>query len=119
MEATAKEFSPPPGKSLIYIYRDQTIAPTFKIGVDVDGRVAGAPDTKSFIVCTVDPGPHEIATHGGEPATVTLETEPNAVYFVWHEYENLAFGGRTRLHVVDGTQGRSLVEDLRITPARC
>jgi len=118
LEQAAREFRPVQGRSVVYFVRDETTAPTYRRGILIDGTLAGSLAPKSFLVCVLDPGPHEIATREGE-ATLTLETEAGALYFVRHRYGQIAFDEGTSFEEIAAPRGRSLVEDLRGVPPSC
>lgn len=118
LEEAARQFRPVEGRSVVYFVRDDTASPTYRRGILVDGELAGSLAPESFLVCVLDPGSHELRTREGE-ATLTLETEAGALYFVRHRYGRLAFDEGTSFETIAAPQGRSLVEDLRGVPASC
>jgi hypothetical protein len=119
-EKEAKSFTADPGMSLIYLYRETPNSPTFRLGIFLDGEIIGALDTKSFIVCRVTPGTHEIASREAEAAHLTLETEPGGLYFVEHSYPDMMVtGARTGFLVVEPTQGKRVVRELGLMASAC
>lgn len=118
LEEAAREFRPVEGRSVVYFVREDTTSPTYRRGILIDGNLVGSLAPKSFLVCVLDPGPHEIGTPEGE-ATLTLETDAGALHFVRHRYGQIAFDEGTSFEEVAAPRGRSLVEDLRGVPASC
>jgi hypothetical protein len=119
-EKEAKSFAADPGMSLIYLYRATSNSPTFRLGIFLNGEIIGALDTRSFIVCRVPPGTHEIASREAEAARITLETEPGGLYFVEHSYPDMmATGARTGLLLTETEQGKRAVRELGLMASAC
>lgn len=116
----AKSFAADPGMSLVYLYREAPISPTFRVGIFLDGEIIGALDTKSFVVCRVPPGTHEIASRETEAAHLTIETEPGGLYFIEHSYPDMMVSGaRTSFRVAEATQAKRVIRDLHLMASAC
>lgn len=119
-EKEAKSFAAAPGMSSIYLYRATSNSPTFRFGIFLNGEIIGALDTKSFIVCRVPPGTHEIASREAEAARLTLETESGGLYFVEHAYPDMMeTGARTAFQQTESEQGKRAVRELGLMPSAC
>jgi len=119
-EKEAKSFTAEPSMSLIYLYREMPQSPTFRVGIFLDGEIIGALDTKSFVVCRVAPGTHEIASRETEAAHLTLETEPGGLYFVAHNYPDMMEpGSRTGFLVAESAQAKRVVRELGLMASAC
>jgi len=119
-EKEAKSFTAEPDMSLIYLYREKPLSPTFRVGIFLDGEIIGALDTKSFIVCRVSPGTHEIASREAETAHLTLETEPGGIYYVEHNYPDMMVpGSRTGLLVAEAAQAKRVIRNLGLMASAC
>ena len=119
-EKEAKAFSAEPGMSLIYIYREKSISPTFRVGIILDGAVIGALDTRSFVVCRVTPGTHQFESRVSDPALLTVNTEPGGVYFVEHNYPDMMVSGaRTGFLVTEPAQAKRIIRDLQLMASAC
>ena len=119
-EKEAKSFTPDSSMSLIYIYRPTPLSPTFRVGIFLDGEIIGALDTKSFIVCRVSPGTHEIASREAEAARLTLETEPGGLYFIQQDFPDMMVAGaRTTFQVEETGQGKRVVSGLGLMASAC
>lgn len=116
----AKSFRSVPGMAMIYLYRQEPISPTFRVGIFMDGEVIGALDTKSFILCRVAAGPHEIASRETEAAHLTLQTEAGGLYFVEHRYPDMMVAGaRTEFRVTDAAQAKREIRELQLMASAC
>ena len=119
-EKEAKSFTAEPSMSLIYVYRETPNSPTFRVGIFLDGDIIGALDTKSFVVCRVVPGTHEIASRETEAAHLTLETEPGGLYFVEHTFPDMMeAGARTGFLVTEPAQAKRVVRELALMASAC
>jgi hypothetical protein len=119
-EKEAKSFTAQPGMSLIYFFRPASLSPTFRVGIFLDGAIIGALDTKSFVVCSVEPGTHEIASRETEAAHLTLEAEPGGMYFVEHSYPDMmATGARTGFLLAEAAQAKRIIRDLQLMASAC
>lgn len=118
-EAEAKTFSADPAMSLLYIYRDQSIAPTVRVGITLDGNLIGTLETNTFVVCRASPGDHQIASLESEPSVLNLQTETGGLYFIRHEYGDMTEGGHTSLRRVEAAQARQTIRDLQMIASAC
>lgn len=118
-EGEAKSFMAEPGMSLIYIYRDQTTAPTVRVGITLDGDLIGTLDTGTFVVCRSTPGDHQIASTEAEPSVLNLPTVAGGLYFVSHVYGDMTEGGHTTFSQVDAAQAKPIIGDLQMIASAC
>jgi len=119
-EDEAKSFTAEPSMSLIYLYRETLQSPTFRVGIFLDREIIGALATRSFVVCRVVPGTHEIASREAEAAHLTLETEPGGLYFVAHNYPDMMEpGSHTGFLVAEPAQAKRTVGELGLMASAC
>src|SRR3546814_8559961 len=69
-DAAAKRFVPPPDKSAIYLFRDETIASANTIPVALDGKIMGETAPLTYFLWIVEPGEHRVSSHTSNPSTV-------------------------------------------------
>jgi len=77
------------------------------MSVDIDGNHAGDTKQKTFILKTVKPGKHVVATHTENTSELTLNTEAGNNYFIWLEVRLGIFVPRAELHLVDKEKGQA------------
>jgi len=119
-EKEAKSFTSDSSMSLIYFYRPTPLSPTFRVGIFLNGEIIGALDTKSFIVCRVSPGTHEIASRETEAAHLTLETEPGGLYFVQQDFPDMMVAAaRTSFRLEEASQAKRVVRELGLMASAC
>ncbi|BAU49473.1 lipoprotein [Sulfurifustis variabilis] len=110
----AKQASVPAGKSLIYLYRNETFGAAVKLNVTLDGRDAGETASKTYFMWTVNPGQHQIVSKGENNASLTVDAKPGQRYYVWQEVKMGMFQPRSLLHVVDEPTGREGVKECKL-----
>lgn len=120
----AKRFEPREGLSLLYVFRDTSVAPTHRLGLYLDDTLLGSLSTKTYFVCEVPPGGHRLtvrAPAGQETPTLQLQMEPGALYFVRHTYDRVEAGApqTTQLERVEPGIGRRAVDELDLVPSAC
>ena len=114
LDASAKAFEAPAGKSRIYIYRTMDwhrggVGVAYSIAVD--GKVLGATAPGTYLVADVDPGRRVVSALWPNGASVVnVESTTGAVYFV-RSYVSWKVSALTGpgLQLVDETEGRKAV----------
>jgi hypothetical protein len=115
-DIAARQFHGVPGKSVIYIVRDD---PDFRsdpatILLDETGMVTTYPGT--YYRWEVDPGRHRIAGFAGDSGAIHLQTAPDRIYYV--QQRILPFRAFTTSHFepVNEHAGRSVVMRSTLVP---
>ncbi len=81
-EIEAKRFEPAPGKSVIYLVRDDPDFTDTGASVVLDDSVMGTTYPGTFFRWVVEPGPHQIRGFAGDSGAYSLSTGPDRIYFV-------------------------------------
>lgn len=113
-DAAARRALPPPGKALIYVYRNETMGAAVKIPVTLNGKVAGDTASKTYFMWTVDPGTHEIGSLSETNQKLSLKCEAGKTYYVWQEMKMGTWSANTKLNQVDEATGRAAVKDCKL-----
>ena len=113
-DGAAKTFSVQPGKSNIYVYRNESIGAAVKMEVDLDTTQIASTAARTFLLLTVDPGRHTISSHAENDDSLTVDAKPNKNYFVWQEVKMGMLYARNKLHLVDEQTGRGGVGECRL-----
>jgi hypothetical protein len=113
-DAKAKTFAVPPGKSNIYVYRNENMGAAIKMPVILDGRMVGDTVAKSFLLLTVDPGKHSVVSKTEVDSTLDIVTERNKNYFVWQEVKMGMWAARSQLQRVDDQTGMKAVNECKL-----
>jgi len=113
-DAAAKKFTVPPGKSRIYLYRNETFGGAITIAVALDGKLMASTGPMTYFVWDVDPGQHTILSKSENDATLTLNTVAGQPYFVWQEIKLGVLTPRSLLHKVDIQTGEKAVLECKL-----
>ena len=113
MDAQAKSFTTPSGKSSIYVYRNESFGGGIPMTVALDGRVAGSSGPQTYFLFEVPPGPHEVSSIAEDTSTVKLDTKPGKAYFIWQEVKMGFWMARSQLHEVDEATGKKGVDECK------
>ena len=112
-DAKAKSFAVPPGKSSIYLYRNESYGGAMFLTVALDGRVAGQTGPLTYFLWEVEPGPHEVSSLSENTSTLKLNTEAGKAYFIWQEVKMGMWSARTQLQEVNQQTGRKGVGECK------
>ena len=113
-DAKAKEFTPPPDKGAIYIYRNENLGGGMAITVSINDKTLGqtAPDT--YFHVNVLPGSYSLKSLAENVSELTVMVEPGRIYFVWQEIKMGMWSARTKLQEVDGSTGRAAIASTKL-----
>ena len=78
----AKNQAPPPGKSLVYVYRVSAFGFLVGLNVSLNNKMLGSFFPKKFYLCTLDPGKYVFTGHGENENDLILTTEPDKKYYI-------------------------------------
>lgn len=110
-EINAKQFETNENKATIYIFRDQTFAPSQITPVEIDGNFLASIDARTFAKKLVSPGKYTIISRVDSMPELVIDVKANEIYYVWQKVSADVFTPRTELLLVDearGQQGVSL-----------
>lgn len=114
-DTLAKFMSPRPDKSLIYLFRDQSLlGGAVPMTVTLNGIPVGQTAPYTYLMWELPPGRHEIASHAENVSTLTLNTEPGKTYFIWQEVKLGGWEARSLLQQVDEETGRKRVNESKL-----
>jgi hypothetical protein len=113
-DIAAKTFRVQPGKSNIYVYRNESIGAAVKMEVDLDAKQIGSTAAKTYLLMVVQPGKHTITSHAENDDNFTVDALPDKNYFLWQEVKMGMLYARTKLHLVDEQTGKSSVEECKL-----
>lgn len=113
-DAAAKQFTVPPGKSRIYLYRNETFGAAVTMTVALDGKVMGRTASKTYFVWDVAPGRHTIDSETENDSKLTLNTVAGKPYFVWQEVKMGLFTPGSKLHLMDRKAGEAGVLECKL-----
>lgn len=109
----AKQFVVAPGKSNIYLYRDEEFGAAISMPVALDGRVAGKTASNTYFLWSVDPGRHEVTSLTENTARISVDAHAGKNHYVWQEVKMGAWTARSELHEVTEEVGRKGVNECK------
>jgi hypothetical protein len=116
MTEAAKNFEAPDDKGLVFLYRTgRMVGAAGAIEVSVNGQAAGGTGPGTFFRWELEPGSYTFHSSTGEAsATVALEVEAGAVYFIEQNARMGLNTGRVSMEEVDAQRGRSQVSNMQL-----
>lgn len=111
LDRTAKQFLITPGKSNLYVFRDESFGGAVKMTVLLDGQLLGDTAAKTFLVATLPPGPHSLLSKAENDARLDFTTEAGKNVYVWQEVKLGILMARSTLHLVDEASARPRITE--------
>jgi hypothetical protein len=102
------------GKAGVYIYRNETIGGAVKLNLSVDGQTLGSTAPKTYFYKEVTPGKHTVTSYAENTDAVDFNAVAGKLYYVWQEVKMGVFTPRTKLHLVQDTDGQSGVRESKL-----
>jgi hypothetical protein len=103
----AKQALPPPGKALIFVFRQDGAPQRTDVPLFLDGELIGNTVARSYYLWAVDPGKHTIAAKPDRRVALQVTVQAGRNYFIEHALE--ADSDRVSLRQVTYAQGRVAV----------
>lgn len=113
-DQAAKSFKPDESKSKIYVYRNENFGAAIKMPVLINDKLVGDTAAKTFLVEEVDPGKHLIVSKTENDAMLEIQAEAGQIYYVWQEVKMGAFSARSKLHLMDESEGQAGVRQCKL-----
>ncbi|HEX9242422.1 MAG TPA: DUF2846 domain-containing protein [Anaeromyxobacter sp.] len=106
----AKELRTTPGKTNLYVFRDESFGGAVKMSVVLDGRMLGDTAAKTFLLASVDPGSHALVSKTENDARLEFVAEAGKNVYVWQEVKMGLWAARSELQLVDEANARARIE---------
>jgi hypothetical protein len=117
-DTRAKTHSVPAGKSVIYVYRNESFGGAIPMTVLLDRRTIGQTGAQTYFMFEVEPGEHEIGSLAENTSFLKLTTVADKAYYVWQEVKMGMWKARSLLQQVDDATGRAgVAESKRAQPS--
>lgn len=113
-DVAAKTFRVQPGKSNIYVFRNESMGGAVKMEIDLDGKQVGTTAAKTYLLLTVNPGKHTLVSHAESDNSLAVEAQPGKNHFVWQEVKMGALYARSKLQLVDEQTGKAGVGECKL-----
>ncbi len=109
-DRAAKEFKTTPGKTNLYVFRDESFGAAKKLTVMLDGRLLGDTAAKTYLYTPIDPGAHVLLSKAENDARLEFTAEPGKNVFVWQEVKMGFLEARSKLELVEEAAARERVQ---------
>lgn len=106
-DAEAKQFRVSPGKSRIYVYRNENFGGAMRIVISLDGKVVGSTAPKTYFAFDVSPGKHEVACIAENTSSLAVNAAAGRPVFVWQEMKMGAMSAGCALRQMSEADGRA------------
>ncbi len=114
LDRAAKEFRTTPGKTNLYVFRDETFGAAIKMSVKLDGAPLGDTAAKTFLLATIRPGKHALQSNAENDAALEFVAKPGENVFVWQEVK-MGFGSaRSKLNLLDAASAQPRVAECEL-----
>ena len=114
----AKEFAKPSrGKAALYVYRNESIAGTVKMSLQLDGALLGETGPRTFHWVTLAPGKHTLVGKAENDSVIKFTAASGQNVFVWQEVKMGILSAENRLELVDEQTGRAGVAECEMAEA--
>ena len=117
-DAVAKKFAAPKERAAIYVYRNESMGAAVKMDVEVDGKPIGQTAATTFLYKEIAPGKHSITSKAENTDTVEIDAKPGTLHYIWQEVKMGVLYARTKLHLVDETQGQKGVMETKLAETK-
>ena len=107
VERDALLFKPIPGKSVIYVYRNELFGGTIGMDIIIDNQNIGGTASRNFLWIKTEPGDHIIASKAENRDVMQLKTEAGKIYYIWQEAKMGMMSARTKLNLVSEDEGQT------------
>jgi hypothetical protein len=109
-DADARLYRAAPDKAVVYLIRDYGYVFATGVKVTVDGKDMGETYPGSYFRWELPPGEHVIVSLTEPPATLSLNTAPGGIYYVWQDIHVGFLRAHSELRVVDQTTTRAVLD---------
>jgi hypothetical protein len=118
-DQAAKAFTVAPGRSRIYVYRNEAFGGAVTMNVLLDDRNMGQTVAKTYLVADVDPGTHKVVSIAENQDLLELTTLADRIYYVWQEVKMGFMYARNQLQLVDEKIGKAgVLESMLAAPPK-
>jgi uncharacterized protein YceK len=117
-DAALKTFAVPADKAGVYIYRNESIGGAVKMDVELDGKPIGQTAAKTYLYKELTPGKHTVSSKAENTDSVEIDAKPGTLSYIWQEVKMGVLFARTKLHLVDETDGKTGVLETKLAETK-
>ena len=113
----AKQAVPPAGSALIYVFRSEEPPVESDVPVTLDGTRIGETGPHTFLLATVAPGKHYLASGDKVIVNLGIECQAGNTYFISQKAIGGVYPVRTELTVTNADVGRQMINQGQLAAA--
>ncbi|MES2944364.1 MAG: DUF2846 domain-containing protein [Pseudomonadota bacterium] len=118
LDIALKSFQAPADKAGIYVYRNESIGAGVKMDVLLDGKNIGETVANTYMYREVAPGKHTVESKAENTDAVEVDLKPGTLAFIWQEVKMGMMFARTKLHVVNESEGKKGVMETKLATGK-
>jgi hypothetical protein len=113
----AKNFTSPPDKAVLYLYRNEIMASAIAMTVVMNGKKIGQTGPQTYFRLELSPGNYAIESYAGDVSKFDLVVREGKTYYVWQEVKSAAPMAGSLLQLVSESVGRAGVKESKLIAA--
>jgi hypothetical protein len=113
-DAAAKKFEVPPGKALVYVFRNTSFGAAIRFDLSVNGKPIGKSARYTYFVVEAQPGPITIKAEAENTTEMVVNAEAGKIYWVNQEVRLGFIMARVGLTQVVEDEGRKAVAECQL-----
>jgi len=106
-DTQAKKFEPVPGKSSVYLYRNEGFGAAIKVTVAVNEKMLGQTAPYSYYLLHLEPGLNKFTCFAENTESIALNTKPDQIYFVRQEMKMGMWAARCAIYETPAEDGKA------------
>lgn len=114
----AKKFDTVPGKSSIYIFRNENYGSAIKTTVTLNDRVIGQTAPYTYFNVVTEPGRKKVSCLAETTSDLVLDTKPDQLYFIRQEMKMGMWAARCAVYEVPELIGKKSVNRCRMAQSK-
>lgn len=117
-DVALKTFEAPQNNAGVYIYRNESIGGVVKMEVEIDNVPIGETAAKTYLYKVVAPGKHTVTSKAENTDSVEIDVKSGTLTYIWQEVKMGLLYARTKLHLVDESEGKKGVLETDLAKTR-
>jgi hypothetical protein len=104
-DSLAKNFTPSPGKAIVYIIRPSIMAAAIEMRLDCDSFFVGWINPKTYLFTVLDSGDHTFIAKSENKSTLKIHLDGGQKYYLEQDAKMGIMYARTKLRIITPEEG--------------
>lgn len=113
-DISAKQFTPVPGKAVVYVYRNEHFGAAIKVPIVINNQTVGSTVAMSYFRIMLDPGPCVVECKAERDGKATFQVEAGKIYFFRQEMKMGFLAGACMMHLIPEVEGRQAIAECQL-----